>query len=288
MFMILAAGALATALPVPSHASVVEVQVVAPDSTPVLFARARAESRAGRSIDAMRSYIAGATHAASASDWGLYRADISWIATRDELQAFDAAGPAERVTLLRTVWSSRDTRDGLARGGRFAEHVRRLDIATADFGVSPKRGKVPVARASNAGGDDYDYIAGRSSMLRDFVPTQGMIDDRGVILIRHGEPDTRVVSSGGIESWIYQRETSDNLVVHFGEALFDGSSGNTTLIAAPPVSTLTALCGVDGASCQAGNRSGGAVVALRERLRQRSLAAIRELTTTESAAPKLQ
>lgn len=286
MFMILAAGALATALPVPSHAPVAEVQVVAPDSTPMLFARARAEARAGRRTDAMRSYTAGATQAVSASDWGLYRADISWIATRNELQAFDAASPAGRVALLHTIWSSRDTRDGIAPGGRFGEHVRRLDIATADFRVRPKRGKVPVARASNAEGDDYDYIAGRSSMLRDFVPTQGMIDDRGVILIRHGEPDTRVVSSGGIESWIYQRETSDNLVVHFGEALFDGSSGNTTLIAAPPASTLAALCGVDAASCQVGNRTGGTVIELRERLRQRARAAIRELTTTDSAAAR--
>ncbi len=286
MFMILAVGALATVLLAPPYTPVVEAQIVALDSTLVSFARARAEARAGRRIDAMRSYIAGAAQAVSASDWGLYRADISWIATRNELQAFDAASAAGRVTLLRTIWSSRDTRDGIAPGGRFGEHVRRLDIATADFRVRPKRGKVPVARASNAEGDDYDYIAGRSSMLRDFVPTQGMIDDRGVILIRHGEPDTRVVSSGGIESWIYQRETSDNLVVHFGEALFDGSSGNTTLIAAPPLSTLSALCGVDAASCQVGNRIGAAAIDRRERLRQRSLAAIRELTTTESAGPK--
>lgn len=285
MFIVLAAAALAAALPFSSHLPATDLQASAADSTPALFARARVEARAGRSGDALRSYLAGATQATSPGDWSLYRADISWIATRDELKAFDAAAASQRVALLHTIWSSRDTRDGLTQGGRLREHVRRLDTAMADFRVRPKRGKVPIARVSNSGGDDFDYTVGGSSALRDFVPTQGQIDDRGVIFIRHGEPGSRVVSSGGIESWVYERGITDNLVVHFGEALFDGSSGNTALIAAPPPSTLAALCGVDAASCHAGNRSGGAVVLLRERLRQRSLAAIRELTTTESAAP---
>ena len=284
MFSILAATVLLTGVPPFSDITPSSFEIFATaDSTPILFARARDEARADRAASAIQAYLAGARAASSSADWMLYRRDISWIATPAELTAFDSAGSDTRVALLDAFWSSRDGRDHLGAGGRFAEHVRRLDIAMADFRVRPKRGKVPVSRVSEAGGGAYDYTVGQSSMLRDFVPTQGQIDDRGVILIRHGAPDARVASSG-VESWIYQRDVADNLVVHFGENVFDGSSGNTTLIAAPPVRVLASLCGIDSASCTVGQRAGGASDVLRERLRQRALVAIRELTTTESAA----
>jgi hypothetical protein len=258
---------------------------VATDSTPVLFARARAEARQARGTPAIAAYLAGARVAASPSDWALYRRDIFWIASPGELQAFDAAEPADRVALLESFWSSRDARDRLPTGGRFVEHVRRVDVAMAEYRVHPKRGKAPVSRASVSGGTtNFDYTVGRNSMLRDYAPGQGVIDDRGVILIRHGEPTARAAANVGVESWVYEREDRDNLVVHFSENVFDGSSGNTRLIAAPPISALESLCGLDAASCTVAQRFGGASTERRERLRQRALAAIRELTTTESAA----
>ncbi len=259
---------------------------VAPDSTAELFARARESARDGRSADAIRYYLAGARVARQPAEWDLYRRDLSWVATPAEMKDFGSRGDATRVDWIRDFWATRDVRDGLAAGGRFAEHVRRLDIAVAEFPIHPKRGKVPVARVANGGTSAFDLTVGSGSPLRDFVPRQGEVDDRGAIFIRHGEPDARVAANSGIESWVYERDDGDNLVVHFSQNVFDGSSGNTTLIAAPPVPALEALCGFDSASCSVAQRFGGAAPERRERLRQRALAAIRELTTTESAAPQ--
>ena len=284
MLSMLALAVLVTAAPSRAPAAAVASPEAIVDTASIRFARAREQARHGRAAEAMREYLAGARVAVSPSDWALYRRDIAWIAEPSELKAFDAAADGGRAELLATFWSSRDRRDGLAAGGRFVEHVRRLDIALADYRVRPKRGKAPVSRVSGGSGDSYDYAVGRNSMLRDFAPAQGEIDDRGVILVRHGEPDARSASVAGVESWIYEREDKDNLVVHFSENVFDGSSGNTRLIAAPPVASLEALCGLDSPSCAVAQRMGGATPERRERLRQRALSAIRVLTTTETAA----
>ncbi len=284
--LFLIAAIIAGPLPLASTAAATQHGIVS-DSTPVLFARARGEAREGRGGSAIDAYLAGARGAASATDWALYRRDIFWIAAPGELKAFDAATPAGRVAFLDAFWSTRDSRDHLAAGGRFIEHVRRVDVAMSEFRVRPKKGKAPMSRASvSRGTTDFDYTVGRNSMLRDYAPGQGIIDDRGVILIRHGEPTARAAANVGVESWVYERDDRDNLVVHFSENVFDGSSGNTRLIAAPPVTALESLCGLDTASCTVAQRFGGASTERRERLRQRALAAIRELTTTESAVSR--
>jgi hypothetical protein len=289
MLILLAAAVMATLPPALNetvHSTAPYTISVAPDSTAELFARARESARDGRSADAMRYYLAGARVARQSAEWDLYRRDLSWVATRAEMKEFGSLDDAARVDWIRDFWASRDGRDGLGTGGRLAEHVRRIDIAVAEYAIDPKHGKVPVARVANGGGSAFDLTVGLGSPLRDFVPRQGQVDDRGTIFIRHGEPDARVAANSGIESWVYERDESDNLVVHFSQNVFDGSSGNTTLIAAPPVSALEALCGFDRASCSVAQRFGGAATERRERLRQRALSAIRELTTTESAAPQ--
>ncbi|MBA2290975.1 MAG: hypothetical protein H0W15_00820 [Gemmatimonadales bacterium] len=291
MLILLAAAVMATLPPALTETTTTTAPYsfsVAPDSTAVLFARARESARDGRSAEAIRYYLAGARAAGQPAEWDLYRRDLSWVATTAEMKAFGSLGDAARIDWIRDFWASRDARDGLAAGGRFAEHVRRIDIAVAEYAIDPKRGKVPVARGANSSGSAFDLTVGAGSPLRDFVPRQGQVDDRGTILIRHGEPDARATAGSGIESWVYDREEGDNLVVHFSQNVFDGSSGNTTLIAAPPVPALEALCGLDSASCSVAQRVGGAAPERRERLRQRALAAIRELTTTESAAPRAE
>ncbi|MEO5826439.1 MAG: hypothetical protein ABIR59_11170 [Gemmatimonadales bacterium] len=289
MLILLAAAVVATLPPALNNTSNSTAPYsisVAPDSTAELFARARESARDGRSAVAMRLYVAGARVARQPAEWDLYRRDLSWVTTTAEMKEFGSLTDAARANWIRDFWASRDGRDGLVPGGRFAEHVRRVDIAVGEFAIHPKRGKVPVARVANSSGSAFDLTVGSGSPLRDFVPRQGQVDDRGTIFIRHGEPDARLAINSGIESWVYEREGGDNLVVHFSQNVFDGSSGNTTLIAAPPVAALEALCGFDSASCSVAQRFGGAAPERRERLRQRARVAIRELTTTESAAPR--
>jgi hypothetical protein len=255
-----------------------------PDSTAVLIGRARALARLGQGAEAMRIYHAAALRADGADEWALFRRDLALVAAPSELTLWDRATPATRPAMILAFWSDRDARDSLPEGGRFVEHVRRVDVALAEYRVQPKRGKMPLVRTSASGGADrYDRAAGIGSPIRDYVPAQGEIDDRGVIYVRHGAPDARRLGAGTlIESWIYER-ASGPLVVYFTESLFDGSSGNTALVAAPPITAYASVCDFDRAACTMSARLTEAPVEQRERLRQHTLAAIRELTTTDRA-----
>jgi GWxTD domain-containing protein len=124
-----------------------------------------------------------------------YRDDLTAIATDRELLAFDrSAGPA-RVEMLRRFWGRRDAADLRQPNERLREHYRRLYHARRTFPLFlPGRTDAQIASAD--------------------LP----VDDRGLVYIRHGEPDDRVqLSTLGVEpneSWRYARDEGD-MVVHF-------------------------------------------------------------------------
>ena len=124
-----------------------------------------------------------------------YRDDLASIATDRELQNFDrATGPA-RVEMLRRFWGRRDAADLRKPNDRLREHYRRLYYARRTFPLFlPGRSDGQVAAAD--------------------LP----VDDRGLVYIRHGDPDDRVqLSTLGVEpneSWRYARDEGD-MVVHF-------------------------------------------------------------------------
>ena len=243
------------------------------------FALARDQLRAGEAEQGLRTYLRGAERANTAADRELYARDIAWLATRTELALFRNAATAPRVEFLRSFWVSRDADAGKPEGSRLVEHVRRLDVAVTNYRIDPKRGRPPVMRVATGPGRSSWPLA---SGLRDYVPTQGELDDRAVILIRHGEPAARTVSStAGIESWTYERD-GESVTVHFAETLFDGASGNGTLIAVPPLSVFDAVCQADEAYCRLASRPEPVPPEQMEQVRQHALGAIRVLTTTDS------
>jgi len=139
-------------------------------------------------------YFEGASFDDSVSVRG-YRDDIASIATERELQAFDHAAGPTRVEVLRRFWARRDAADLRKPNERLREHYRRLYYARRTFPLYlPGRPDAQVASAD--------------------LP----VDDRGLIYVRHGEPDDRVqLSTLGVEpneSWRYAREEGD-MVVHF-------------------------------------------------------------------------
>ncbi|MBK9550356.1 MAG: hypothetical protein IPO52_14945 [Gemmatimonadetes bacterium] len=253
----------------------------AADSSAVLFSRARELARAGHPSEALAAYHAAAVRADSPDDWARFRRDIAWIATPKELTVWDATATTDRPAQLLAFWNERDVRDGLATGGRLAEHVRRLDVALAEYRIRPKRGRSPIIRtASTVPSDMYEREVGIGSPLRDYLPGQGELDDRGVIFVRQGEPVARrYTSDSRVEGWVYARE-GKTVAVFFTEALFDGSSGNTMLVASPPSSAFFVVCDFDRTFC--GNSG---AIEQREKLRQRTIGAIRALTTTDTAKP---
>jgi len=150
-----------------------------------------------RGREAGGEYYAGAAAPASDSARAGYREDLAWIASGIELAGFDATAPGELSPWLRAFWVGRDAAEGRAAGERLTEHYRRLGYAQRQFRlVSPRR----------------QYT------LEPFRSPQTELDDRGVIYIRHGEPDDRArlvaPEVDPNESWLYVRP-GGNLLFHF-------------------------------------------------------------------------
>ncbi|HEX9754568.1 MAG TPA: GWxTD domain-containing protein [Gemmatimonadales bacterium] len=126
-----------------------------------------------------------------------YRMDLAAIASDDELTRFDATRGGDRVTFLRRFWGYRDAAEFRDEGERLLEHYRRLYFARRTF---------------------PGYVPTRWRELTRRVAVTDEVDDRGLVHIRHGEPDNRVsLTSVGFEpneSWHYDRAEGD-LVLHF-------------------------------------------------------------------------
>lgn len=153
------------------------------------------------------AYFAGARAATSAAALTLYRLDLSWIADTAELAAFDGLpDPDARQQWLERFWAKRDAAQARDVGERLAEHYRRWFYARHNFRL--------VSRHRH-----YD-------MTEVYRPAQTEFDDRGVIYLRHGEPDKRAQficqssaepngeGCAANESWLYHRRDGD-LIFHF-------------------------------------------------------------------------
>jgi len=146
------------------------------------------------------SYFAGARAATSAAALTLYRSDLSWIADSADLLAFDRLpDPGTRGRWLEQFWTRRDVVEARDVGERLAEHYRRWFYARRSFRL--------VSRHRH-----YDITERYHSPQIEF-------DDRGVIYLRHGEPDRRAHLAATTlepnESWLYRRPESTDLVFHF-------------------------------------------------------------------------
>jgi GWxTD domain-containing protein len=160
--------------------------------------RARSLFRLGRSSQARSAYYRGAEQAASPAARALYREDLSWVATPEELDEFDQAEPAALRSWLEDFWHTRDAHDARASGERLAEHYRRYFHALERYRLVSRHRRYDVSNP--------------------YRNEQRTFDDRGIVYLRHGEP-TRVAvhNDPGVdpnESWLYIRP-DDDLVFHF-------------------------------------------------------------------------
>lgn len=141
------------------------------------------------------AYYEGAAHD-DLMALGAYRADLEMIATDSVLALFDGLRGRARAELLASFWGRRDRLDFRPEGSRLQEHYRRLAHARRH------------------------YSTGGWSLPSDplFLRTEAVLDDRGRLYVRHGEPDARAsLNSVGVEpneSWQYRRPGGD-LVFHF-------------------------------------------------------------------------
>jgi len=126
-----------------------------------------------------------------------YREDLALIATPAELRGFDAVAGPRRAEFLRRFWRSRDLVEFRSDGERLREHYRRVFVARRAY---PR------------------YLPGQGHELPRYIAIADGVDDRGVVLIRQGEPDDRAnLNALGFEpneSWRYVRAEGD-LLLHF-------------------------------------------------------------------------
>jgi GWxTD domain-containing protein len=148
-------------------------------------------------FDGVQPYYEGAASDDPATVAG-YRGDLATIASDSVLKEFDNASGERRAAYLKRFWTERDRTELRGDGERLREHYRRMFYARKNFQLTSLN-------------RHYDIVERYRSGSRDF-------DDRGVIYIRHGEPNTRATyAAPGLEpneSWRYARPEGD-LLFHF-------------------------------------------------------------------------
>jgi hypothetical protein len=153
--------------------------------------RARVFAYAQRRDSAATLFFERALARADSTAFARLFSDVQPIVSTEDSAAYVKLAQAARGEWFRKLWSERAASAGLTPGYRIAEHYHRFMDARQRYGVPFRSGK-------GSGVQTAAVIKG--SILRDF-------DDRGVILLRHGEP-TRVITVmaptlRANESWIY-------------------------------------------------------------------------------------
>ncbi len=256
------------------------------DPSVVALERARTLAALGRLDDAARSYWDGVARLTPAGR-DLYRQDLGWILDSDSLRAYTELPEGQERAWLQRFWGERDAAAVAARDARLREHLRRWAYAHDHYRIpSPWRRNIytRVDIAFDFIGDEcvgnatpfYERLPIHPPLLeRDPRASESLLDHRGLIYLRHGEPFARtvpplVVDEGGegdtddpplplgldrtapgrerqrlleslqdTESWVYWHEGAWR-AYHFrgGDAL--GKHSATTLSSYLPVQSLQA------------------------------------------------
>lgn len=161
---------------------------------------ARSLYAVGRSDSAVEAYFAAASHRPlSDSAKAEFRREVVWIASLADLRAYDALPGDSLGPWLRRFWGRRDLANARVSGDRLIEQFRRYAYAREHFRLATRHRHYDIAE-----------------IYRD--STQAEFDDRGVIYLRHGEPDARAnyVSAEPNETWAYRRPPPEgDLIFHF-------------------------------------------------------------------------
>ena len=222
---------------------------------------ARALEAFGLRDSAVATYEEGAARAGPAGRL-MYRADVGWVATPAELASFDSTTPATLGPWIRNFWRRRDVTALRPEGERLAEHLRRWNYVHEHFRIVGRTEGAAFSDDPGATGANEDpALAGGDPVAGNPLGAMGalnpdamslieggrrVLDDRGVVYMRHGEPDRRASWGGGSaalnvhgcvvanESWQYALPTG-SLLLHFCSSRRLGSTAATTLVAMLPL-----------------------------------------------------
>ena len=138
-----------------------------------------------------------------------YFEDLRIVATDQEIAAWAAVPLDGRREWLRRFWDMRAASSGKTVADRLSEHYRRLSVAQERYRKLSKRGAAP----------------GGALLSEKYDPDRLPFDERGLIYVRHGEPEN-IVRTANVdlrpnETWVYQLPTGRTQLYHF-VALRDG------------------------------------------------------------------
>ncbi|HEX3926627.1 MAG TPA: hypothetical protein VHW65_01405, partial [Gemmatimonadales bacterium] len=167
------------------------------------IAFARGDAAAGTA-----AYDRGAGEIADSGAARLYGWDVFWIAEADERnqwQALPLDGTARKAWLDR-FWTKRDLNDGRPSGTRLVEQFRRWRLALQQYRWDPDGGLAVDINDKGYAEEMVDHLGGgmRQTVIQPGDPgtlTLGrvnyvnrwralgrVIDDRGAMILRHGDP----------------------------------------------------------------------------------------------------
>jgi len=129
--------------------------------------------------------------------------DVRPVASEAEMAAWEAGDLEERRRILKQFWDLRAAAAGVTVPERIAEHYRRVAEAQARFRRTGKRGAAPGGSMIAA---KYDVEA---------LP----FDERGLIYVRHGEPE-EIIRASSVdlrpnETWVYLTPAGKYQLFHF-------------------------------------------------------------------------
>lgn len=146
--------------------------------------------------------------------------DVAAIASQAERQEFATLAARDRAAFFRRFWASRHPVPVQELNPRLAEHYRRLAQALAEYPLqSTGRGFFTDADVFRSFSPKLPYFD-PDVMFADGPASRYWLDPRGLLLIRHGEPDRRIPprtfgDAALSESWLIGGYGSRPLFFHF-------------------------------------------------------------------------
>jgi GWxTD domain-containing protein len=180
---------------------------------------ARAEAVYWRAVDRISSWLGAA----------LLFEDLKYLVSDAELDVYRAiVSDRKKKAFFHTFWSIRNPSPAAKTNARLAEHYRRLLFAEKNY-------ECYEFRSWFNNPDKINYLQFPKSFILNHE-----FNDKGLIYIRHGEPDDteRTIGSGDREqheSWLYN-ETADSpkRICHFAQSNSVGNNWRLTSIPEDP------------------------------------------------------
>lgn len=189
---------------------------------PILLSLVKLNAELDKTREASNYYWRAVDTIQSAVDAQFLFEDAKYIFKDSELDEFEGLSVPDKQRFFHTFWLKRELVPASPVSFRVVEHYRRLVIAEKDYWFDGVRSYVNSP-------DRLNYLR-----FPRFYALNQEFNDKGLIYIRHGEPDESARTAGQQvptnESWLYhEREDRPKLIFHFIIARF--ATGNNWRLA---------------------------------------------------------